>query len=230
MARVGVLESHRRRGLGRRLLEAVAALAAAKHPGLPIELAGSAWMPNDDAEAFAARLNGTHLRWFWLMERPRGAAVAPAWPAGIVTRAFDGSEQALRDWNDAYNDSFSGHFRYMRSSLEDTRVRAADPTFRRDGLLLAYRSDRCVGFCRNELHAARGELATLGVTHDARGIGLGRALLRWGVGWLEAATTAPVTLIVDGDNETALGLYREEGFAVTRTRRTWARVIEPVGG
>src|SRR5690349_8440839 len=53
MARVGVLEPHRRRGLGRRLLEAVSTLAAATQPGRPCELAGSAWLPNNAAEAFA---------------------------------------------------------------------------------------------------------------------------------------------------------------------------------
>ena len=57
----------------------------------------------------------------------------------------------------------------------------------------------------------------------ARGIGLGRALLRWGVAWLERESALPVTLMVDGANEGALALYRSEGFAVTRTRRAWAR-------
>ena len=35
-----------------------------------------------------------------------------------------------------------------------------------------------------------------------------------------------MTLLVDGDNEGALALYRSEGFAVSRTRRIWGRVIE----
>ena len=94
------------------------------------------------------------------------------------------------------------------------------------GLMLAYRDGRCVGFCRNERHATRGEIGVLGTTHDARGIGLGRALLRWGVGWLEAHVPGPVTLLVDGDNEGALALYKSEGFEVSRTRRIWGRVIE----
>ena len=41
--------------------------------------------------------------------------------------------------------------------------------------------------------------------------------------WLERESTLPVTLLVDGGNEGALTLYRSEGFAVTRTRRTWAK-------
>jgi ribosomal protein S18 acetylase RimI-like enzyme len=35
-----------------------------------------------------------------------------------------------------------------------------------------------------------------------------------------------VTLLVDGDNEGALGLYRSEGFDIVRRRHLWA---QPVG-
>ena len=129
----------------------------------------------------------------------------------------------LRDWTDAYNDSFARHYRFVRSGVDIARALVAEPGFRADGLGLAYRGGACVGFCRNTLHAARGEVATVGVVRAARGIGAGRALLRWGVRWLEAAAPLPVTLLVDGANEGALGLYRSEGFAVTRTRRIWAR-------
>ncbi len=227
MIRVAVLERFRRRGVGRRLAEAVLAFAETERAGEPADVATSAWLPNDAAEAFASSLGLTHERWFWLMERPRGARLEPGWPVGIETRDFDGSERMLREWTDIYNDSFAQHYRFVRSGVEVARAIVADPTFRPDGLRLAYRGGACVGFCRNELHAGRGEIGTLGVGHAARGLGLGRALLRWGVLWLEANTPAPVTLLVDGENENALGLYRSEGFAITRTRRIWGRPAAP---
>jgi len=43
------------------------------------------------------------------------------------------------------------------------------------------------------------------------------------VRWLEEHAPGPVTLLVDGDNENALGLYRSEGFEIARTRRIWGR-------
>jgi ribosomal protein S18 acetylase RimI-like enzyme len=43
------------------------------------------------------------------------------------------------------------------------------------------------------------------------------------VGWLESATADPVTLLVDGENQNALRLYRSEGFEVTKSRRIWAQ-------
>jgi mycothiol synthase len=222
MMRVGVLERFRRHGIGRRLAGALLEFAESDRAGKPTDLAASAWMPNEAAEALAARLGFAHERWFWLMERPRGEAPVVAWPAGVETREYDGSEAMLRQWTEVYNDSFARHYRFVKADTDVGRGIAADPTFRPDGLLLAYRDGVCAGFCRNELHEGRGEIAVLGVAGAARGIGLGRALLRWGVRWLEANSPAKVTLMVDGENENALRLYRSEGFAVERTRHIWA--------
>lgn len=227
MTRVAVLEAHRNAGIGRALAEAVIEAVRASAPaGVPVDVAGAAWLPQPHAEALAGSMGFSHERYFWLMERPRGPIAAPEWPAGIAVRTFDGSDSMLAEWNDVYNDSFAQHFRFMPATVEDGRHLAASPHFRADGLLLAYRNGVCAGFCRIELHETRGEIGVLGTAHAARGIGLGRALLRWGVQWLERETTTPVTLLVDGENENALKLYRSEGFGVTRTRRIWGRKYE----
>ena len=221
MMRVGVHARFRRRGIGRRLAEALLERAYARRGAEPLEVSTSAWQPNDAAEALAARLHFAHERWFWMMARPRGGAPAPAWPAGIEVTTYDGSERALAGWLEAYEDSFAEHFRHVRATLEEGRQLAAAPSFRPDGLLLAWRGGKCVGFCRCVLFESRGEIAGIGTARAARGIGLGRAMLRWGVRWLEASSPAPVTLLVDGANEGALALYRAEGFEVSRTRRIW---------
>ncbi len=220
--RVGVHERFRRRGIGRRLLDAVIAAAHEVPVGAPLaEVSSTSWVPDPAAEGFAAALGWRHDRWFWLMERPRGGAPEPVWPAGVTPRVFDGSERALRDWNDAYNASFAAHYHYVPSTLDDARALMTGPGFRADAVLLAYRDGACVGFCRDEVHRDRGAVGSLGTGPAARGIGLGRALLRWGVRWLEADNALPVTLMVDGENENALGLYRSEGFEVTRRRKVW---------
>lgn len=224
--RGAVLPRYRRGGIGRALYVAVTHWLDSQGP--MHELALSAWQPDPGAEGFAAALGFRHDRWYWLMERPRGAAPEPVWPAGVSVRALDGSEAMLRDWNDAYNDSFAEHYRYVASPLAHVHTLAQKPGFRLDGVLLAYRGGHVAGFCRDELFDSRGEVGTLGTVRAARGIGLGRALLRWGVGWLERESTLPVTLLVDGDNEGALALYRSEGFTVTRTRRTWAKPAKPL--
>src|SRR5262245_9340868 len=129
------------------------------------------------------------------------------------------------DWNRAYNESFAENYRFVPSPMSNVRALLKKPGFRTDGVLLAYRDGELAGFCRNELFATRGEIGTLGTLRAARGIGLGRALLRWGVAWLERESPHPVTLLVDGDNEEALSLYRSEGFEVTRRRHLWSQPV-----
>ena len=228
MNRIGVRESSRRKGL------ATALLAVAEHWALtqshaPVaELAASAWAPEPAADALAARHGYVHDRWFWLMERPRGTAPEPRWPDGVTMRSWDGSVTMLDDAVAAYNHSFAEHYHFVRGSRDSlerimTRGGAAPGQ-----LCVAYRGGVAAGFCRCERFGPRGEIAVLGTTRAARGLGLGRALLHWGVRWLEANTATPVTLLVDGENENALTLYKSEGFAVTRTRRVWVkRVTRP---
>jgi mycothiol synthase len=226
MLRMGVVERRRRRGAGTALLAAAdTKLNTIRDEHRLHELNLSAWQPNPAAEGFAARHGFRHARNFWRMERPNGPVSKPQWPQGIVMRTFDGSEQALTGFNDAYNRAFAEHYHYVRSTMEDTRVVTGQRHFRPDGLALAYRGEECVGFCRNARYGDPGEVALIGTVPEARGIGLGRALLRWGIAWLQDDFAKPVYLMVDGENENALRLYRSEGFQVVLTRLHWSRAI-----
>ena len=53
--------------------------------------------------------------------------------------------------------------------VRPTRQIAAAPLFLRNGLALAYRDGRCVGFCRNERVGREAEIGVLGVVPEARG-------------------------------------------------------------
>lgn len=223
--RGAVLQRFRRHGIGRALHDAVSAHLLATGP--LSESVISAWQPNTGAEDFTAALGYVGERWMWLMERPRERVPEPVWPSGVSVRTLDGGEAMLQDWTDAYNNSFAEHYRYVAAPIDHTRELVQKPGFRNDGVLLAYRDGKVAGFCRDEVFDGRGEVGTLGTVHVARGIGLGRQLLRWGIDWLQRDNVLPVTLLVDGENESALGLYRSEGFVVTRSRRTWAR--KPAG-
>jgi mycothiol synthase len=220
---LGVGERFRRRGFGDALL--ARSIEALRRPGVD-EITLSAWMPADGCEELAARHGFRFARHFWLMERPLGGMAEPVWPARLEPRTFDGSDRAVGDLNAVYNDSFAEHYHFVPGTDAETRDLVASESFRADGLAMSYRGDRCVGFCRSTLLPARGEISMLGTSREARGIGLGRALLRWGVRWLEAEGAARVTLVVDGENESALALYRQEGFEVVRTRRIWSRALE----
>ena len=219
--RLGVLGSHRRRGIGSELLSVARAELAAK-PSVR-ELCLSAWAPCEGAAGFAAHHGFAHARTYWKMSRPLGNPPVPVWPAGIETRVYDGSDQALRDFHEAYSTSFAEHYHYVASTLEHARASTRQSSFRPDGLLLAYRDGRCVGYSRNAIRGHEGEVALIGVVREARGIGLGRALLRWGAAWLEHAGCVSVELGVDGENDNATALYRSESFVVDRSREIWSR-------
>ncbi|MGH7742436.1 MAG: GNAT family N-acetyltransferase [Candidatus Eiseniibacteriota bacterium] len=223
MVRLGVRESSRRRGLGSGLIDRIAAGVDERHPDV-VELATAYWQPAPAADPFAAAHGFAPARTFWQMERPRGASAEPEWPAGIRLAGHDGSERGYRDINTAYNDSFSRHYHSPVTTVEETRALFTRPGFRTDAYVLAYRGEEPAGFCRCEMHpSGRGEIAIVGTVAAARGIGLGRALLRWGVAWLERENAERITLVVDGENENALRLYRSEGFNVDRTRVVMSR-------
>ena len=213
--RIGVTGDHRRRGVGSALLER--ALRGLEDEIGRAEAAVSAWLPSPGASEFAGRHGFRPDRTFWEMERPPSPAPEVAWPRGVEARNFDSSDRQYQDWCDAYHRSFAENYRPVQVTVEQVRAMLARPTFAPDGVMLAYRDGACVGFCRTSLQPHSGEVAILGVVPEARGIGLGRALLRWGVRWIADAGAATSDLLVDGDNENALRLYRSEGFAVKRT-------------
>jgi len=226
--RLGVAEPFRRRGLGTALFEAAAGrLAARPVPGGLHELSLTAWLPNDGARAFAIRHSFRHRRSEWRAERPLLPTPPLEWPPEIRVRVFDGSEALLTDWNEVYNQSFAAHDHFIPSTIELCREMAAGSGFLTDGLLLAHRGDRCVGFCRNEQIGSTGVVGMLGVVPEARGIGLGRAMLRWALCFFAGKDVDRVGLLVAAANPTALALYRSEGFEVVRTREIWDRPFGP---
>ena len=227
MARLGVIERFRRLGVGRALLATIcSAIEPVRERHGLNDLSLSAWAHNPGAAAFATQHGFRHARDFWRMERLCGPVATPVWPAGVSFRTFDGSDRSLRDFNQAYNRAFAGHYRYIRSTDADARAVTSQSHFRPEGLALAYRDQECVGLCRNARFGEAGEVALIGTVPEARGIGLGRALLRWGVAWLQDQRTHPVYLMVDGENDSALRLYRSEGFQVVRTRHHWSRALQ----
>lgn len=219
VVRVAVRPRYRRRGLGRQLLEQARSSLARQLPGAIMKI--SYWEPCPEGEAFAPATGFEHDRFFWDMERSHRDKPVVTWPAGIETRTYDGTLQALTDWNDCSNAAFAQSHMSLTSTIEQCEMLTRQDHFRASGLLLAYRGDRCVGFCRCALHPEFGDLDVLGVAPEARGIGLGREIVRWGTAWLLEQDVPSVRLTVDGENDRAADLYKSEGFEIIKTRRIW---------
>lgn len=115
------------------------------------------------------------------------------------------------------------------TELERTLFAGDDPwspqTFRQalaagHHYLAAREDDSLIGYAGLARVDAEAEVHTLAVDIRHQGRGIGRALLR---ALLEHARGATVFLEVRTDNESAIALYRSEGFAVVGTRRGYYR-------
>ncbi len=226
----------RRRGIGRALVEAAAAIEG--RLGNDAVIMGL--LPDDEgSRAFLAATGFAYHSTVWDLDIAPDVPVTPAaWPDGVRARAIDRSRD-LPAWVELFNDAFATHPTPLQMRLESTVVDWGRPFPERDDdIVVAEAPDgTLLGFCSTDPArrpdgepAPRGEIWTIGVHTGRQGRGLGRQLLRWGVQSLRDKGVETVTLAVNGTNARALGLYESEGFVRTSTRDRWARPIVGGGG
>ena len=143
------------------------------------------------------------------------------WPDGVAVGPYrpgedDEAVHALI-YVDAAWAEVSGH---TPRSLEAWRS-ALTPEYRG---WVARREGRPAGWVAGRVFGdGRGWVEQLAVARSARGLGLGRALLLHSLADLGEQGATVLALGVQGENETAIGLYRDVGFAVEREWRAYAR-------
>jgi mycothiol synthase len=226
---------HRRRGHGRALVPAAVDIARAMGHRLlllyvPTHRAGSV--------AFARAMGFAYHSSLWQFELPPGVPVPAAeWPDGYVARPFDRGEDLDR-YVALMNATFADHptpVAWPQAVVARVHgLPAFDPADIRI-VAPADRPDRPVAFSRVEVWSEAGSapigwINQIGVLPTDRGRGLGRALLRWGVGHLRARGAGPVQLAVEALNDRALELYRRHGFEATIEWPHWGLAVPPVDG
>ncbi|MHC8608665.1 mycothiol synthase [Paenarthrobacter ureafaciens] len=141
-----------------------------------------------------------------------------ALPPGVTLRAFvpGQDEQA---WLAANRAAFAHHPEQGSMTLADLKAREEEAWFDPEGFLLAVDADgTLLGYHWTKVHPkqgphpAIGEVYVVGVTPDAQGSGLGKALTVAGIRHLQEKGLHAVMLYVDADNEAAVALYRKLGF------------------
>ena len=210
VAKLVVHPEHRRRGIGRALVQEMVELAA---PG-----SLSLWSHgrHPAAVSLAASLGFSVVRELWKMRRDLAEPLPPADAAdGVEVRGFvPGDETALVSVNAK---AFADHPEQGAMTLTDLRQRMAEPWFDPAGLFLAWRGDDLLGFHWTKVHTtdtdlAFGEVYVVGVAPDAQGLGLGRALTLIGLQHLRGLGLSTVRLYVEGDNAAAIAVYTRLGF------------------
>ena len=214
----------RRRGVGSALLDGVEAAspdgrprlwAHGRHPGA-IALAAS--------RGYAAQRILYQLRRSLLVPLPELVL-----PAGLRLRPFVvGADEAA--WLAVNSRAFANHPEQGRWTLDDLRIREAEPWFDPAGFLLAVRAadGSLAGFHWTKIHRDHpsqaldtrpagtpesvGEVYVLGVDPSAQGLGLGPALTVAGLRYLAGQGLPAVILYVDESNAGAVRLYTRLGF------------------
>jgi mycothiol synthase len=131
--------------------------------------------------------------------------------------------------------AFAHHPEQGRMTLQDLRLREAEPWFDPGGFLMAWRGDpdtdgELLGFHWTKVHPAGdvgpepvGEVYVLGVAPEAQGLRLGRALTDLGLAHLRSRGLAEVLLYVEDDNAAAVHLYEGRGFTRFAVDVSWRR-------
>lgn len=215
----------RRRGHGRRLVEAALAMLASRGERF-LDL----YVPPDSvvAERFAQASGFAPHASLWQMRlEPNAVVAAPSFPPGIVTRPLRVGEDE-EQFVDLFNRAFAAHPTPLSVTPDTLRHVHALPSFDPSAFLIALdgRDGRTMaGFCRTSLDGDVGEVVLIGVLPEWRGVGLGRALLAWGVQHLRQRGAAEVVLSVEALNTNALGLYERAGFRRVQEWPRWRRLV-----
>jgi mycothiol synthase len=177
---------------------------------------------NHEAAAdLAARYGYVPVRELWKMRMTTTAADLPdvVLPDGVRIRAFvPGQDEEA--WLAANRAAFAHHPEQGSLTRADLDARMAESWFDPAGFLLAVgRDGRLLGYHwtkvhpRHGAHPAVGEIYVVGVTPEAQGSGLGKALTVAGIKHLQSLGLHAVMLYVDADNAPAVALYRRLGFS-----------------
>ena len=207
-AELVVHPSHRGHGHGRAL---GAALLAASGKRLRV------WAHGGHAAArhLAQVLGLTLFRELRQMRRPLAGLDLPdpVLPEGVTIRTFvPGQDDAA--WLAVNAAAFAHHPEQGSLTQRDLDDRKAEPWFDPQGFFLAEREGRIVGFHWTKVHAEErlGEVYVLGVSPEAQGSGLGKALTTIGLRHLAGLGLPTAMLYVDADNKAAVSVYERLGF------------------
>jgi mycothiol synthase len=160
------------------------------------------------------------------MRRPLGEPPLPVLPlpAGVTLRHFrPGHDEDA--WLGVNSRAFAHHPEQGRWTIEELRLREAEPWFDPAGFLLAVDiSDNLLGFHWTKVHPGSvGEIYVLAVDPGGHRKGLGAALSVAGLEHLAATGQAEAMLYVDESNAAAVALYRGLGFAIAKTDINYSR-------
>ena len=237
---LAVSPGHRRRGHGRALVAAGLDLAReGGDPYLLLYVPGGGEPARDtpgrrfaEALGFEYRATLTRMRLDGLMSVPR-----PVFPPTIVVTTYDPARDDVARYVAMINAAFAEHPTPARWDVAAVARAHARPDFDAAGIAIVALVDdpgTPVGFVRTSVADGEaglrfGEVRLIGVLPRLRGIGVGRALLRWSLARFRDLGLDRAELSVVVANAGALTLYRAEGFRTIVAWPQWSLGCDAVG-
>jgi mycothiol synthase len=212
-----LLPEHRRKGLGRRLLDFARRRASELGAGFVYII-----IRNDNVAAknilyklgfkYARRFLEIALDLTGLEQQELSRA------AEGCRRLQEGEEGILVE---IQNRSFAEHWGYHPNTVESINYRI-NLSHRSPGdIVLLYEEGKVAGYCWTEITPrGRGQIYMLGTDPDCRSQGIGRKTLLAGLARLKSKGINEVFLMVDSENKVACSLYESIGFKA-RTSYLW---------
>ena len=189
-----------------------AAIAAATAT-IPDGARSSLWAQRDAQRGAAVSLGYRERRRVVRMQGPFPSEPDPSDVAlGTLADVADADVIAL------HNRAFAGHPEASGMTKQRLEALRAMPWYELDGVVSAQIDGHFVGYCWTKLHPnGDGEVYLLAVDPEAHGRGLGESLAAAGYARLRAQGAERAMLWVDGDNESAIALYRRIGLTPSHT-------------
>lgn len=190
----------------------------------------------EKAQATAAILTGLgfHIeRYSYVLRKAPAVPGRVVWPEGAAVRALAPDDAVGgRQFAECLNDSFARLAGHADLSADDVRSFFDEPEHLQGGIRLLEQDGAPIGtvmVMRDSEDAGQAEVTALGIVTAQQGRGLGRRLLRHAVDFAVRRGFGSVVLSVNAENETALWLYRSEGFAVIDTMVCYAQDVPQEG-
>ncbi|MGC8876761.1 GNAT family N-acetyltransferase [Thermus sp.] len=178
--------------------------------------------PREENRALRRALEGAgfgllHVTYFFV-KRPEGLDY-PA-PEGVrVEEGFPGAEV----YRELYRESEESWALRLRWTDEELEEHFQDPAVH---LLVAYRGEVPVGMAEVELEGKEASVAYIGVVPEARGQGIGRALLSEAAKLAKKKGTTLFRVRAHDHEKGALELYRGLGFSLEEAVATYAKELK----
>lgn len=207
----GVLQAHRRRGIGEPLI------AWAKEQGRRrgASIARAPAQEGDEGLAEALHRMGFRLVRRHDILRWAGRSLPGSGPPpGMAERRFRaGDETSLAE---AQNAAFAGQWGFSPNSVEQINYAVHMSRTTPEGVALLMDGDTVAAYCITQTVGSRPEVAgsvfMLGAHPRYQGLGLGRAALLAGMRLLLERGAGTIELTVDAENDAARQLYESVGF------------------